>query len=903
LLRPHEHVVVTIAVMVTLAVALLRWWGHLEPLELAAYDRILREAAESPSPPSPITLIQIHEADIRRHGHPIPDNVLTRTLERLLGAEPRAIGVDVYRPVPVPAPAGSDPPGSAAIDGYARLGELVSGDDRVVMVMKFPGANGVGTPPPSFLANETQVGFSDLPLDPGRVVRRGLLFMSDGERTWTSFALQLALRHLNADGILEGADPDQPEHLRLGHATIPPFASSDGPYAHADDRGYQFLLDFREGRGTFPAFSLTELLSGSVGDEMIRDRVVILGTTAPSVKDIHDTPIGDLYGIEVHAQAVGQLMRMARTGAAPLSSLPDWGETLWILIWSLLGAELGIRSRALWVTLGFTMAGFAALIVLGTSLLGAMWFLPVVPPALAGLASAGFSTSFVAVRERRERAQVTRLFSRFLRPTVADEIWRQRELFMAEHERGRPPSRSIVVTTLISDLKGYTEAGEAMTPEALMGWINEYMDVMADLIERNGGVVDDYAGDGIKANFGFPVPSESESEIDRDAVNAVRCGLAMGDAIERLNRDWKARGVRTGQVRIGILTGPVVAGVLGSQKSLKYTTVGDAVNTASRLESFDKDGFSADDEGGACRILIGEETRRRIGSDFRTTDLGKHLLPGKHQEIRIHQVLGTAISIALAVLLGSLVAAAPASADDDPQAAQLEGVPERVPRATEDSSAKPKQTQPRLESDVSPRPRHGAAETRRIRFIPRTDIGAPSELEGGATRSASLGPRIRAVVPQGFGLTLESQPVLSWHLSKETSQKATFRLMSPDGAKALVDEPLDGPLAAGLQRIRLADYGVELEPGLIYGWGVQIGSRGQVAEARIQRLDPAASLRRNLREAKAADRPILLAESGIWYDALEGFSLRIDAAPEDATRRAERRALIESAELDPSLAE
>lgn len=890
-----------IGVTVAVAVALMRWGGVLEPLELAAYDRLLRASSERPASPPPITLIEIHEEDIRRYGHPISDELLTDTLERILAATPRAVGVDLYRDAPVPGAAPVRARGSFDDDGYSRLGELVLGDPRVVMVMKFPGPDGVGTPPPAFLTDGTQVGFSDLPLDPGRVVRRGLLFMGDGERTWTSFGFQLALRHLAGDEIRAEPDPIDPSQLRLGPVTLPPFSSGDGPYARIDDRGYQFLLDFREGRDAFPSFSLSELLAGAVGEEMLRDRIAILGTTAPSVKDVHDTPIGAQYGIEVHAHAASQLMRMARTGAPPLASPPAWAETFWILLWSLLGAFLGVRSRALWASVGSTALGLAALVTLGAALLGSGWFVPVIPPGLAGLASAGLSTGFLAVRERRERVQVRRLFSRFLRPSVADEIWRQRDLFLAEHERGRPPSRSIVVTTLISDLEGYTEAGETMTPEALMDWINEYMDVMADLIEHHGGVVDDYAGDGIKANFGFPAPSETESEIDRDAVNAVRCGLSMGEAIERLNREWKSRGLRTGRVRIGILTGPVVAGVLGSEKSLKYTTVGNTVNTASRLESFDKAELASQPGEDAWRILIGEETRRRIGGAFQTADLGKHLLPGKHQEIRIHQVLGAATALALALLLGAFAAAPSASADDDAQPVRIEDAQKRDGVAPEDAGPPAVQTQPPLHLD--PGTPDDARGFRPVRFVPPADIGAPTGRDGGATRSSGLGPSARAVVPGGFGLTLESQPVLTWHLSKRTAANVTFLLFPPDGAEALVEARLEGPFEAGLQRIRLADHGVELEPGLDYDWIVQLGSGANIAQSRIRRLDPGAALQRKLRDASGSERPIALAEAGIWYDSLEGFSLRVDEAPDDAARHAERRALIESAGLDPALAE
>lgn len=898
---------------------LLRALGWLEPLELATYDRFVGAQASDAASPPPIALIRIPEEDIRRYGHPVPDALLADAIDRILGAGARAVGVDLYRDAPVPD-----------AESYARLGEVVRSSDRTVMVMKFPGPDGVGTPPPSFLTDPSRIGFSDLPLDPGRVVRRGLLFMGDDDRTWTSFALQLAQRYLADEGIHPEADPLQPGHLKLGSATIPPFASDDGPYARADARGYQLLLDFGEPHEALPSFTLSALLSGEVGPEALRDRIVILGTTAPSVEDVHHTPAGDLYGIEVHAQAAGQLLRMARTGAGPLASLPEWAEALWILVWGLLGARLGRWSRGIPLLLGSAAAGLLALGALGVGLFGAGWFVPVVPPALAGLGSAGLVISFVAVRERRERAQVTRLFSRFLRPTVANEIWRQREQFMADHERGRPRSRMITVTTLISDLEGYTAASEAMEPEGLMGWINEYLDAMADLVDRHGGVVDDYAGDGLKANFGFPVASEAEDAIDGDAVAAVRCALAMGDAIERLNRSWESRGLRTGRVRIGILTGPVVAGVLGSARSLKYTTVGDTVNTAARLESFEKRGPDGPTSG-SWRILIGEETRSRLGNRFRTRDLGKHLLPGKSHEIRVHQVLGVATAMALALLVGIGLARpamanpeeatnpAPAQDTETKQDTSAERRPGFDPGNVDSPSARaggatrhaepppgaPPRPRPSLAPRKPPEDTVGAVGTgpRSVRFVPPPGIGAPAARKGGATRGASSAPTAQSVAPEGFGLTLEEQPVLTWHLSAPTASGLTLVVYDSRRAEPILETWIDGPFDAGLQRLRLADHGVRLATGASYEWIVMLGSGTQVAQGWVRRVEPSPELRARLAHASEADRPLVLSDAGIWYDALDAFSRRVDAAPDDPRRRAERRALLTSAGLDPALAE
>jgi adenylate cyclase len=164
---------------------------------------------------------------------------------------------------------------------------------------------------------------------------------------------------------------------------------------------------------------------------------------------------------------------------------------------------------------------------------------------------------------------------------------------------------------------------------------------MAKLVMEHGGVIDDYFGDSIKANFGVPLPRTGEDAISRDAVAAVNCALAMESELKSLNALWRQQNLPGVQMRIGMYTGPIVAGSLGSAQRLKYTTVGDTVNIASRLESFDKDlaatGFFLDSP---CRILIGETTLRYVSDQFETRSVGETPLRGKDKEITIYRVVG-----------------------------------------------------------------------------------------------------------------------------------------------------------------------------------------------------------------------------------------------------------------------
>jgi adenylate cyclase len=619
---------------VAAAVGAVRQAGWLQAVELAAYDRFAAWRARAADPSElPVALVAIREQEIAAHGHPLPDAVLARALERIAAAEPAAIGVDLYR---------APPAAGAERAGWETLARAAA-DPRLVWIEKHAAEGEPGVPPPGFAAQD-QVGFSDLPLDPDGVLRRGLLFLwSEQGEPALSLPLQLALRALRAEGLGLGEDPGDPERVRLGAASLAPLEPDDGGYVGADAGGFQWLLDWRRAPGSFPRFALDDLLAGRVPDAALAGRAVIVGTDAPSVKDEFRTAHSGgapLAGIEVHAHALDQLLRLARGAAAPARFPGAAGEAAWLLAWSLcgaLGAGLVRAPAALALLAGALLAALAGS---GAALFRAGIWVPVVPPALAALGSLGLVVAEAVRRERAERALVMDLFGRFVSRGVARELWQRRAEFM---DGGRPRPQRLVVTALLSDLKGYTSAAEKMDPTELMAWVNEYMDAMTEVIEAHGGFVDDYSGDGIKANFGVPFARATPAQVGEDARAAVRCALAMGRELERLCARWAAEGRPQALMRIGAHTGEVIAGSVGSARRMKYTTVGDTVNTAARIESFAKEEFEAEvarGGGARFRILISEATHGLLGRGFDCEFLGEHVLRGRAEPLGIHRVRG-----------------------------------------------------------------------------------------------------------------------------------------------------------------------------------------------------------------------------------------------------------------------
>jgi adenylate cyclase len=627
-----------VCILVSLAVLGLRRYGGLESLELAAYDWFIRLRPADPQADPRIVLVTITEHDIQTLGSwPLSDDVLAQTLESVARFGPRAIGVDIYRDLAVP-------PGSE------RLQNFLHKNGRIIWVSKFGQGKTDGIPPPKALMGTENVGFNDIVVDPGGVVRRGLLFIDDGVTTATAFALRLALLYLQPEGITLQPEPQHPEQLRLGPHTLRPLEAYDGPYAAADTRGYQFLLDFKGWRGALRSVTLTELLSGKIAPEVLRDKIVLVGVTAESVKDHFYTPFSrglqedqQTDGVAIHAHIASQLIRLGLGGAAPLKTLNEWQEGIWIVLWATIGALAGFKVRSPWkfsfaVASGLLAIGFFDFIVF---LRG--WWLPLVPPALAWFIAAVAITAYLSYRETVERAALMQLFSRHVSKEVAEGIWRDREQFL---DGQRPRPQQLVATVLFTDLVGFTSVSEKLPPEELMDWLNECMEPMAREVSAHGGVVEQYTGDAIVAIFGVPIARKNEEEISQDAINAVNCALAMETVLQDLNRDWLARHRPTTAMRMGIYTGPMVAGSLGGTDRLEYVVIGDTVNIASRLESFDKDLF-ARSLASPCRILIGEATLCRLGQRFLTEKIGQVSLKGKEEKISVYRVVGHATEMSI----------------------------------------------------------------------------------------------------------------------------------------------------------------------------------------------------------------------------------------------------------------
>lgn len=639
------RIAVPILVVCVVAACLgVRATGLLVGLELMAYDQALERVARPDVPDPRVLIIGITEEDIQRYGAPLPDSELARALALLGEHGARAIGVDVFRDLEVG-------------EGSAELHAVLDANPRIVGIRLFPQTRvDKGVPCPEVLEGD-RCAFNDLRVDPDNVVRRGLLYLSLGTEQVVSLPLALTL----AAGLRESPDPDDPRLVRLlppegdevGPATagaawppgngrseardprtIPWLRPNDGGYVGVDDRGYPFLLDYRGAPLGFAQFSLSQLLDGDVGSSSVENRIVLIGYTAVSAGDTHAVPIqGDLeesrivFGVEVHAHIVSQLLRLAYGESEPVRTLGETGEAVWILLWTIAGAAVGLALRSVWL---LAAAVGLALAVWGTGIAAIYWawWLPTVPAAGAALGCSLLVALVSSARERAARELLDGIVGKSLLETVIEDpgdfIDRDGTIKM----------KTLPVTTLFVDMRGYTSAAQQMEPAALMEWINEFMSRMTSIILDAGGMLDDYAGDGIKAVFGVPRQSRSVREY---AIAAVDAALEMYPACLSLLGKWEidSQVVAEG-MRIGINTGEAVAGAVGNRQRFKYTVVGTSVNTAARLESFSQ--VEHDFSSRPCRILIGSPTKELVEDVFVTRHLGAYELKGLSEKVDIHEV-------------------------------------------------------------------------------------------------------------------------------------------------------------------------------------------------------------------------------------------------------------------------
>jgi CHASE2 domain-containing sensor protein len=384
------------------AVVIARLTGALQFLEWAALDTSLRFRPAEPMDDR-VVIVGIREKDIRQEGRfPVSDQTLAQVLTTLQTYQPAAIGLDIFRDLPVE-------PGSLA------LSKAFQAKNIIVVEKVLPDQSGYTVNAPQGVSPD-QVGIVDAMFDIDGKVRRTLLGTSTESQDYRlSLAIRLAETYLQPTGLSLDNGIRDPDAMRFGTTELPRLHPNSGGYVRADAGGNQMLINFRSGRNPFRMLSLQDLQQG-VNPDWLRGKIVLIGYTTPSVKDIAnstaiatDTP-ALVYGVEVQAHVVSQIVSAVVDGRPLLQAWWDGIEYLWIIAWGVVGIAIGrfIRSPQqsfLWLLVlsGGLVAGSYGVLLLG-------WWIPVVPPLLVllinGAALAAFYRYDEALRSRLADRQI-----------------------------------------------------------------------------------------------------------------------------------------------------------------------------------------------------------------------------------------------------------------------------------------------------------------------------------------------------------------------------------------------------------------------------------------------------------------------------------------------------------------
>lgn len=347
-----------------------------------------------------IVIVEIDEENLQKVGKwPMPDRVLAQILTQVQSQQPRVIGLDIYRDLPVE-------PGSA------ELKKAFRSIPNLIGIEKIQDKNSSGVQPPAILRQQNQVGFNNVVLDADGKVRRSLLYWWVGKKAHISFPLKLAFVYLQAEGIQPQAAKNN-NYLQLGKGVFRRFKMNDGAYVRADDKGYQILGNFLKA-GSFLTVPMEDLLSNNLPSDLMHDRIVLIGSTATSLNDFFYTPqSGDLIksarsipGVEVQANFLSQILFAAKSGGGLFRVWPDPIEWLWIFLWSYLGAILVWRSPSILRSLQIILLVGIAPIAAAYLAFLMNWWLPVVSPLLALVSSAMTITIYIAhLREEFKRSK------------------------------------------------------------------------------------------------------------------------------------------------------------------------------------------------------------------------------------------------------------------------------------------------------------------------------------------------------------------------------------------------------------------------------------------------------------------------------------------------------------------
>jgi adenylate cyclase len=416
----------------------------------------------------------------------------------------------------------------------------------------------------------------------------------------------LRLTSGQAPALAAGYPPERPndlEWLDVGGVTLPV------------DESASALVPYRGGKGSFPYHSLVDVLRERIPIHELQGKIALIGTSAPGLQDLRATPVqGSFPGVEIHANLIAGILDRE------LKHRPWYtagAETFFLLVGGLALSILIPRLSALWATLA-TALGIGMMVGLNAAAWHGGLVLPLASSLLIAAAIYTMNMAYGYFVESRSKRRLAGRFREYVPPEVVARM----ELDPEAYDK----PKTAELTILFADIRGFTGISEALSPEELRDYINEYLSEMSAIIrDRHHGTLDKYIGDAIMAFWGAPV------DDPQHARNAVLAALDMQRHCDALNARLAARGWPRLAIGIGVNSGTVRVGNMGSRVRRAYTAMGDAVNVASRLEGRTKNY--------GVGILVGEATRNAV-QDVVFREIDRIRVKGKDEAVTVYEPLG-----------------------------------------------------------------------------------------------------------------------------------------------------------------------------------------------------------------------------------------------------------------------
>ncbi len=387
-----------------------------------------------------------------------------------------------------------------------------------------------------------------------------------------------------------------------GVATLIPFRGPGGPQG-----------------GSYTYVSAADVLNDAVPAGQLKGKIVLLGTTAPGLLDLRVTPVGEAYpGVETHANVMSGMLD------GKILIKPDYGLGYEVLVLVVSGLLLAFTLPRLSAPRAVMLSALVVLSVVGLNF-SLYWsaglVLPLASALLTAIAAFALNMSYGYFVESRSKRELARLFGTYVPPELVDEM-------VKDPERYSMAATNKELTVLFCDMRGFTKMSEKMEPLQLQQLLNDVFSRLTNVIRSNRGTIDKYMGDCVMAFWGAPVGLPNHAEL------AIKSALRMVEVIKAVNETHLAKGLPEIGIGIGINTGMMCVGDMGSQERQAYTVIGDAVNLGSRLEGLSKTY--------GVEIVVSASTRKQV-SDYAWQELDKVRVKGKQEAVSIYSPWGLTV--------------------------------------------------------------------------------------------------------------------------------------------------------------------------------------------------------------------------------------------------------------------